>query len=301
MTRPIILDLTPGAQAMAALLAAVQIPDHVRVVQVLFSGEAAGVEAAMTQARDLLDRHGLADVGVHAGCPGPLVHAGGAVKSVPQGEPGLAAQYLVQAIRACPPDGVTVCCTGPLTTLALAMVQAPDICAHLHGVIASGGALYSPGDATPVAERNIAADPEAAATVMAAGVPLTLIPLDCTSRLNADAVWMEQLAPMGAAPASVAGHVHALLAAARMGRGGGNGVDISLRATAPLLALLAPGLFGGHLAHVDGECRGTFTRGMTVARRIGPPGVQPNALVLERMSIDAGRGLLRDLLLAARK
>ncbi|WP_025814559.1 hypothetical protein [Komagataeibacter kakiaceti] len=40
MTRPIILDLTPDAQGMAALFAAVQVPDHVRPVLVLFSGGA---------------------------------------------------------------------------------------------------------------------------------------------------------------------------------------------------------------------------------------------------------------------
>lgn len=297
MTRPIILDLTPDAQGMATLFAAVQAPDHVRPVLVLFSGAATQVATAITQARDLLRRCGVAGVEVHAGSPGALV-ATHAPAPVAQGADGLGAQYLVEAIRACPPDSVTLCCSGPLTTLALALIQAPDVRTHLHGVIVSGGALFSPGDATAVAERNIAADPEAAATVLAMGVPVTLIPLDCTARLNADAVWMEGLAPMGVMPASVAGHVHALLAAARTGGARGSGVDISLRAAAPLLALLSPGIFSGHLAHVDVECHGTFTRGMTVARHIGMGGVQPNALVLERMSVEAGRGVLRELLLA---
>lgn len=297
MTRPIILDLTPDAQGMATLFAAVQAPDHVRPVLVLFSGAAAQVATAITQARDLLRQCGVAGVEVHAGSPGALVTTH-APAPVAQGAEGLGAQYLVEAIRACPPGSVTLCCSGPLTTLALALIQAPDVRTHLHGVIVSGGALFSPGDATAVAERNIAADPEAAATVLAMGVPVTLIPLDCTARLNADAVWMEGLAPMGAMPASVAGHVHALLAAARTGGARGSGVDISLRAAAPLLALLSPGIFSGHLAHVDVECHGTFTRGMTVARHIGMGGVQPNALVLERMSVEAGRGVLRELLLA---
>lgn len=299
MTRPIILDLTAGAQGMATLLAALQVPDHVRPVLVLFSGGAAEVGVALTHARDLLHQYGLDDVPVHAACPGPLV--GGAVHGLPAGQDGLGALHLVQAVRACPPDSVSICCSGPLTTLALALVQAPDMAAYLHGVIVDGGAFFVHGDASPVAERNIAADPEAAAAVLAAGMPVTLVPLDCTTRLKADAVWMEQLEPMGRVPASVAGRVHAGLVAARNGRARGNGVDISLRTAAPLLALLGPGIFSGHLAHVDVECRGAFTRGMTVARRVGLPGVQPNALVLEGMSVDAGRGVLRDLLLGVRK
>ncbi|GCE83212.1 nucleoside hydrolase [Komagataeibacter diospyri] len=299
MTRPIILDLTPGAQGMATLLAALQVPDHVRPVLVLFSGQPAEVAVALTHARDLLHQYGLDDVGVHAGCPGSLT--GGTGHDVPAGQDGLGALNLVQAVRACPADSVSICCSGPLTTLALALVQAPDIATHMHGVIVNGGAFYVHGDATGVAEHNIAADPEAAALVLAAGVPVTLVPLDCTARLKADAVWMEQLEPMGRKPASVAGRVHAELVAARNGGARGSGVDITLRPVVPLLALLGPGLFSGHLAHVDVERRGEFTRGMTVARRMGPPDVQPNALVLERMSVEAVRGVLRDLLLSVRK
>ncbi|NVN35898.1 nucleoside hydrolase [Komagataeibacter swingsii] len=299
MTRPIILDLTPGAQGMATLLAALQVPDHVRPVLVLFSGRPAEVAVAQAHARDMLRQYGLDDVGVHAGCPGPL--AGGVDHDLPAGQDGLGALHLLQAVRACPADSVSLCCSGPLTTLALALVQAPDIATHLHGVIVNGGAFYVHGDATAVAEHNIATDPEAAAVVLAAGVPVTLVPLDCTARLKADAVWMEQLEPMGRMPASVAGRVHAELAAARNGGARGSGVDVSLRVVAPLLALLSPGLFSGHLAHVNVECRGEFTRGMTVARRMGPPGVQPNALVLERMSVEAVRGVLRDLLLSVRR
>ncbi|QHC35888.1 nucleoside hydrolase [Komagataeibacter xylinus] len=302
MTRPIILDLTPGAQAAATLLAALQLSAHVRLAGVLFSGAGTEVGVAMAHARDMLDQYGLVDVGVYAGAPGPMVPLPhGAGRSLPAGNDGLGVAHLVQAIRACPPDSVTVCCSGQLSTLALALVQAPDMAGHLHGVVMAGGAFHVPGNVTTVAERNIATDPEAASVVLGMDVPVTLVPLDCTSRFVADAVWMEQLAAMGQDPASVAGRVHADLVAARMGRGGGNGVDLALAAAAPLLALVAPALFSGHLAHVAVECCGTFTRGMTVIQLPQLSGGQPNALVLERMSVDAARGVLRDLLLAAVK
>ncbi|MDT8872666.1 hypothetical protein RAA17_19900 [Komagataeibacter rhaeticus] len=59
MTRPIILDLTADAQGMVALLVALQVPDHVRPVLVLFSGRATQVDVAMAHARDLLRACGL--------------------------------------------------------------------------------------------------------------------------------------------------------------------------------------------------------------------------------------------------
>ena len=298
MTRPIILDLTPDAQGMAALMAALQVPDHVRPVLVLFSGAATRVDVAMAHARDLLRACGQADVPVYAGCPGTLVQADGVGHDLPPGNDGLGAAHLVRAIRACPPRSATVCCAGPLTTLALALVQAPDIGGHLDGIIFSGGAFHTRGNATPVAERNVATDPEAAATVMAAGIPLTIVPLGCTDRLKADAVWMEQLAPLGINPATQAARVHAELVAARNGGARGSGVDIGLAAAAPLLALLSPGIFQGHLAHVNVERQGAYTRGMTVAARGAG---QENALVLESLSVDAARGILRDLLLLATK
>jgi len=90
-----------------------------------------------------------------------------------------AAEQLVQLARA-EPGELTVVATGPLTNIALALLLEPRLPALLQRLVVMGGAVEHPGNITAVAEANVAMDPEAAALVLAAGFPLTLVPLDTT-------------------------------------------------------------------------------------------------------------------------
>ncbi|TQS46910.1 nucleoside hydrolase [Cryptosporangium phraense] len=69
---------------------------------------------------------------------------------------------------------------GPLTNLARAVDREPALPSLVESVVVMGGAAKSPGNVTPVAEANIFNDPQAAARVLDAGWPLTLVPLDLT-------------------------------------------------------------------------------------------------------------------------
>ena len=69
---------------------------------------------------------------------------------------------------------------GPLTNLALALQRDPSVIRRVAGVTVMGGAALVPGNMGPVAEANIGNDPEAAAEVVAASWPVTLVPLDVT-------------------------------------------------------------------------------------------------------------------------
>jgi purine nucleosidase len=69
---------------------------------------------------------------------------------------------------------------GPLTNLALALQRDPSIIRRVAGVTVMGGAALVPGNMGPVVEANIGHDPEAAAEVVAASWPVTLVPLDVT-------------------------------------------------------------------------------------------------------------------------
>jgi Inosine-uridine preferring nucleoside hydrolase len=74
-------------------------------------------------------------------------------------------------------DGLQVVELGPMTNLADLATGAPRAYARLAGIHAMGGSVDGPL-VDGVAEWNVAADPEAFATVLAADVPLTVVPED---------------------------------------------------------------------------------------------------------------------------
>ncbi len=89
-----------------------------------------------------------------------------------------ASKAIIRAVRA-NPGQLTILALGPLTNLALALQQAPDIAPMVTEVVAMGGTFAS----APVPEFNFRCDPEAARAVLQAGWPVRLLGLDITRRV----------------------------------------------------------------------------------------------------------------------
>jgi len=102
--------------------------------------------------------------------------------------------------------GAQLLALGPLTNIAQAVEQCPDTMKTLSHLVILGGAKYG-GNQTPVAEFNFWQDPEAAAIVLNAGLPITLVLLDAftdpTIAPKGVTVTPEQIAALfrGATPA----------------------------------------------------------------------------------------------------
>ena len=101
------------------------------------------------------------------------------VDETPAAEP--AWEVLCAAARAHGP-ALTLVALGPLTNLALALEHDAGALARIGRLVAMGGAVDVPGNVTPTAEFNMHVDPEAAVRVLAAGLPLDLVPLDATGQ-----------------------------------------------------------------------------------------------------------------------
>ncbi|SAL12021.1 inosine-uridine preferring nucleoside hydrolase [Caballeronia arvi] len=98
-------------------------------------------------------------------------------------EDGRAAhRFMIDAVRAHPGE-ITLLAVGPMTNLALALQEAPDIAALVREVVVMGGAFGingTLGNATPAAEANMHADPDAADIVFGAPWKVSIVGLDVT-------------------------------------------------------------------------------------------------------------------------
>ena len=89
--------------------------------------------------------------------------------------------------------GATLCALGPLTNVASAIVQRPDIMATVKQIVLMGGAAGA-GNVTPHAEFNFYCDPHAARIVFERGIPIVMHGLDVTRHARVDAAWLDRVA-----------------------------------------------------------------------------------------------------------
>ena len=76
---------------------------------------------------------------------------------------------------------ITLCPTGPLTNVALAIIKEPAIVPRLKEIVLMGGSMEL-GNVTAAAEFNIYVDPHAARVVFEAGAPIVMLGLDVTHK-----------------------------------------------------------------------------------------------------------------------
>ena len=117
--------------------------------------------------------------------PGYFVHGddgfgnSGVIQPRGKPDPRSAAEFIVETIKTNPGD-IALCPIGPLTNIALALRLDPTIADKVANVVIMGGAVETQGNVTEHAEANIWNDPHAAAEVLTAEWPMTLIGLDVT-------------------------------------------------------------------------------------------------------------------------
>ena len=93
-------------------------------------------------------------------------------------------RFIIDTVRAHPGE-VTLIAVGPLTNLALALADDPQIAPLVKQVVIMGGAFGTDGvlgNVTPAAEANILGDPDAADIVLGAPWPVAIVGLDVTQR-----------------------------------------------------------------------------------------------------------------------
>lgn len=193
----IILDCDPGQDDAIALLLALASPDEIELLAV--TAVAGNVPLRLTEAnaRRILALAGRSEIPVHVGCARPLlrpletaeyVHGATGLDGAelpPPAAPaaaGHAVDAMIALVMGRPIGTVTLCPTGPLTNVAMALRKEPRLAERLAGIVLMGGAIEL-GNVTPAAEFNIYVDPHAADIVFGCGAPITMFGLDVTHKV----------------------------------------------------------------------------------------------------------------------
>lgn len=301
MSAKIILDCDPGHDDAAAILLAARECDVLAITTV--SGNA---PLSLTTANALLMcQLAELDIPVHSGADRPLLvpaahapraHGATGLDGPPRPEVHLEAASadavgcIIETVRT--HDDVWLVPVGPLTNIALAIRQAPDIIERLAGISLMGGAVGT-GNVTPAAEFNIWADPHAAQIVFASGARvLRMAGLNLTHQLCVGPDVIAALrADGGTVPTFMAGLLDFYLSRYRERAG----LDAApMHDPCAVLAVTRPELFTFEARHVAVETEGRLTRGMTVVDGRSGSDAAPNCEVADAIDAPAALELIAD-------
>ncbi|WP_406125380.1 nucleoside hydrolase [Streptomyces canus] len=202
---PVIIDCDTGVDDALALLFAVRHPGiDLRAVTCVAGNT--DVDGVVRNTLTVLEQAGAGDIPVARGAARPLIEPVRTAQHVHgldgMGDLGLPAPTrvavdvdavtLLRREILASPRPVTLIPTAPLTNIALLLRTHPDVVRNIERIVFMGGAVAT-GNATPVAEFNVWHDPEAAAVLLTAGVPITMYGLDVFERVVVPAADVQRL------------------------------------------------------------------------------------------------------------
>ncbi|MFJ9005074.1 nucleoside hydrolase [Streptomyces canus] len=202
---PVIIDCDTGVDDALALLFAVRHPGiDLRAVTCVAGNT--DVDGVVRNTLTVLEQAGAGDIPVARGAARPLIEPVRTAQHVHgldgMGDLGLPAPTrvsvdvdavtLLRREILASPRPVTLIPTAPLTNIALLLRTHPEVVRNIERIVFMGGAVAT-GNATPVAEFNVWHDPEAAAVLLTAGVPITMYGLDVFERVVVPAADVQRL------------------------------------------------------------------------------------------------------------
>ena len=307
--RKIIIDTDPGQDDAVAILLALGSPKEIEVLGITAVAGNVPLELTQKNARMICELAGRPDIPVFAGSKNPLakrlvtaehVHGKTGLDGPTLPDPTMplqekhAVDFIIETLRAQPAGSVTLCPLGPLTNIASAFNQAPDIIEKVQEIVLMGGAYFEVGNITPAAEFNIYVDPEAAEIVFKAGAPITVMPLDVThkalvTKARNDA-FRDLGTPVGIAVAEMTDFFE------RYDKEKYGSAGAPLHDPTVIAYLIKPKLFTGRFINVEIETKSGLTRGMTVADWWRVTDREPNAMFMGDIDADGFFTLLTDRL-----
>jgi inosine-uridine nucleoside N-ribohydrolase len=276
--RRVIIDTDPGTDDAMAIILALNSPELKVEALTVVPGNVDGRQG-LENALKIVSLAGRCDVIVAGGAQHPLNqklitaqfwHGKNGLADVElppskcKADPRFGPDLIIEMIHKFPHE-ITLIPVGPLTNIALAVSKDPSIAGLVKDIVIMGGSITG-GNVNGAAEANIYNDPEAAQIVFNAGWMVTMVGSDVGERTLITRKYLVPLqssrGPQSDFIAKVADFY--LTRSEKSGYSGAAMYD-------PLAVGIAldPTLGTLKEMHVDVETKGEFTRGETVANRMG--------------------------------
>lgn len=276
--RRVIIDTDPGIDDAMAILLALNSPElKVEALTVV----AGNVEAwqGLENALKIVSLAGRCDVPVAAGAQHPLNqklitaqfwHGKNGLAGIElpasrcKADSRFGSDLIIEMAHRYPHE-ITLIPVGPLTNIALAVSKDPSIVPLIQDIVIMGGSI-SGGNVDGAAEANIYGDPEAASIVFNAGWIVTMIGSDVGERTLITRKELAQLETLHG-PESDFIFKLADFYLTRSEKSGYSGA--AMYDPLAVATVIDPTLVTLKQMHVDVETKGEYTRGETVANRMG--------------------------------
>ncbi len=276
--RRVIIDTDPGVDDAMAILLALNSPELKVEALTVVPGNV-DAQQGLENALKLESLAGRCDVPVAGGAQHPLNQKlitaqywhgknglGGvelpASKCKPDARFG--PDLIIEMVHKYPHE-ITLIPVGPLTNIALAVSKDPGIVSLVKDIVIMGGSITG-GNVDGAAEANIYNDPEAAQIVFNAGWIVTMVGSDVGERTL---MTRKDEARLQASPRPESAFLGKLVDyyLTRSEKSGYQGA--AMYDPLAVAVVIDPTLVTLKTMHVDVETRGEFTRGETVANRMG--------------------------------
>ncbi len=276
--RRVIIDTDPGTDDAMAIILALNSPEFKVEALTVVPGNVDS-QQGLENALKIVSLAGRCDVTVARGAQHPLNqklitaqfwHGKNGLANVElppskcKADPRFGPDLIIETIHKYPHE-ITLIPVGPLTNIALAVSKDPSIVALVKDIVIMGGSITG-GNVNGAAEANIYNDPEAAQIVFNAGWMVTMVGSDVGERTL---ITRKCLAELQASHGPQSDFI-AKIAEFYLNRSEKSGYSGAAMYD-PLAVGIALDSTLGTLKemHVDVETKGEFTRGETVANRMG--------------------------------
>jgi inosine-uridine nucleoside N-ribohydrolase len=274
----VIIDTDPGVDDAFAILLALNSPELKVEALTVVPGNVDGKQG-LENALKIVSLANRCDVAVAGGAQHPLNqklitaqywHGPNGLAGVQlpsskcKADPRFGPDLIIELIHKYPHQ-LTLIPVGPLTNIALAVSKDPSIASLVKDIVIMGGSITG-GNVNGAAEANIYNDPEAAAIVFNAGWMVTMVGSDVGERTLITRKYLADLQSLHGPESDFVAKL-ADFYLTRSEKSGYQGA--AMYDPLAVGTVIDPTLVTIKDMHVDVETKGEFTRGETVANRMG--------------------------------